>query len=175
MVAEQRQQGWNAASNISVPAALAEARRGDGQHQARIGGYERCDTSGGAAINSEWVPRAHQGADRAGKDIAADAAWATRGLGPEMIGYPDNLKFGGCALLICRSTAATACANFPVGVQHRYAEEVERAGATGAELAVKLTPACRGRTQRLDLSVSNLRRYGRLSERCPGTGAGLRN
>lgn len=76
--------GWNAASNISVPAAL---KAGVVMQHNLTGG--QTDTSG-AAISSEWVP-VHTKALIAGKDIAADALGNT--ADPETIGNPDNLKF----------------------------------------------------------------------------------
>lgn len=76
--------GWNAASGISVPAAL---KAGVVMQHNLTGG--QTDTSG-AAIASDWVP-VHTKALIAGKDIAADALGNT--ADPETIGNPDNLKF----------------------------------------------------------------------------------
>lgn len=76
--------GWNAQSNIGVPAAL----NAGGVMQHKLAGGQ-VDTSG-AAINSEWVPM-QTSALIVGKDIAADALGNT--ADPETIGNPDNLKF----------------------------------------------------------------------------------
>ncbi|RLK33587.1 PhoX family protein [Cupriavidus plantarum] len=76
--------GWNAQSNIGVPAAL----NAGGVMQHKLAGGQK-DT-GGAAINSEWVP-VQTSALIVGKDIAADALGNT--ADPETIGNPDNLKF----------------------------------------------------------------------------------
>ncbi|MEN7529560.1 MULTISPECIES: PhoX family phosphatase [unclassified Cupriavidus] len=76
--------GWNAQSNISVPAAI----NAGGVMQHKLGGGQK-DTSG-AAIVSEWVP-IHTQALIVGKDIAADALGNT--ADPTTIGNPDNLKF----------------------------------------------------------------------------------
>jgi len=75
---------WYAGSNIGVPAAINSG----GVMQHKLAGGQK-DT-GGAAINSEWVPM-HTQALIVGKDIAADAVGNTSD--PETIGNPDNLKF----------------------------------------------------------------------------------
>ncbi|GJG97229.1 PhoX family phosphatase [Cupriavidus pauculus] len=75
---------WYSEANISVPAAINSG----GVMQHKLGGGQK-DT-GGAAINSEWVP-VHTQALLVGKDITADALGNTSD--PETIGNPDNLKF----------------------------------------------------------------------------------
>ncbi|RZT36397.1 PhoX family protein [Cupriavidus agavae] len=84
MVLNNTAKGWNAQSNINVPAAI----NAGGVMQHKLGGGQK-DTSG-AAINSEWVP-IHTQALIVGKDIAADALGNT--ADPSTIGNPDNLKF----------------------------------------------------------------------------------
>nr|WP_315592016.1 alkaline phosphatase PhoX [uncultured Cupriavidus sp.] len=84
MVTGNTAKGWNAESNIGVPAAL----NAGGVMQHQLSGGQK-DTTG-AAINSEWVP-VHTKALIVGKDIAADALGNT--ADPETIANPDNLKF----------------------------------------------------------------------------------
>ncbi len=110
----------NAASNISVPAAL---KAGVVMQHNLTGG--RTDTSG-AAINSEWVPVARPTAlDRRRGPIAADALGNT--ADPETIGNPDNLKFSEkLRTLFIGEDSGHARQQLPVGVQHRY-EEAGRA------------------------------------------------
>nr|WKF62270.1 hypothetical protein HUO10_006803 [Paraburkholderia busanensis] len=84
MVKGNTAKGWNAESNIAVDAAI----NAGGVLQHKLAGGQR-DT-GGAAINSEWVP-VHTSALLVGKDITADALGNK--ADPERVANPDNLKF----------------------------------------------------------------------------------
>ena len=76
--------GWNAASGIALDKALIAG----GVMAHKLAGGQK-DT-GGAAINSEWMP-VHTKALFIGEDIAADALGNK--ANPNIVSNPDNLKF----------------------------------------------------------------------------------
>ena len=76
--------GWTAGTNIALPKKLSAG----GVMAHNLTGGQK-DT-GGAAINSEWVPTQTR-ALLVGEDISADALGNTSN--PDKVGNPDNLKF----------------------------------------------------------------------------------
>ena len=76
--------GWTAGTNIALPKKLSAG----GVMAHNLTGGQK-DT-GGAAINSEWVPTQTR-ALLLGEDISADALGNTSN--PDKVGNPDNLKF----------------------------------------------------------------------------------